>query len=225
MRDQEKKIGLIRDLFELNGFQCPPEAALKLLKFTEILSVWNQKMNLTAHRSLEDIILKDLVDASYFDTYRIMYRIDSHEILDLACGAGFVGITISILHPEASVYFLDASRKRISFVRRVISDLDIANAHVEWGRGEEIRPHLRERFDSVVSRASFDLSTFQEVSRQYVQNSGHTYFMAGSDKRYDVQNGGHDLVEMPAMEYVIKPEGYRRRILIFKKDPLSAGST
>src|SRR3989338_4241221 len=118
MTDNSKKLELIQSLFAINGFDCPFDSARTLLRFSEILEVWNEKVNLTAHRTLDDIVLKDFIDATYFDMYRITYRNDSSETIDLACGAGFIGITVSILHPEASVTFLDSNRKRISFVRK-----------------------------------------------------------------------------------------------------------
>ena len=225
MTDNSKKLELIQSLFAINGFDCPFDSARTLLRFSEILEVWNEKVNLTAHRTLDDIVLKDFIDATYFDMYRITYRNDSSETIDLACGAGFIGITVSILHPEASVTFLDSNRKRISFVRKVISELGLKNASVEWGRGEEVKPHLSERFDAVVSRASFDLARFEELANQYVQNSAHAFFMGGSDKGYASSHGKSGLIEVKSEEYVLKPAGYRRKIVIFKKGAPETGST
>lgn len=214
-----KNEGIIGDLFEMNGFSLSSDSVQKFARFIEILDVWNKKINLTAHCKFGEIVLKDMIDSAYFNMYRIMYRCDGSKIMDLGCGAGFTGITVMIMSPELSVCFLDASRKKINFVRQVLSELGLKNGELQWGRGEKIEEPLRGRFGAVVSRASFNPSSFVRVASQYVQNSAHLFYMAGHEKKYPSVQSPEGVTQIDDVQYIIKPDGYKRRILIFKKDP------
>ncbi|MCK4915840.1 MAG: 16S rRNA (guanine(527)-N(7))-methyltransferase RsmG, partial [Candidatus Eisenbacteria sp.] len=70
---------------------------------------------------------------------------------DLGSGAGFPGVVVAIMRPEASVTVVDSRRSKIVFLKDVKRRLGLENVTVVHGRVEELRGHMQ--FGLVVARA------------------------------------------------------------------------
>ncbi len=112
---------------------------------------WNRKFNLTAITHPEDIAIKHFLDA-----IAPIDRIPpGGRFLDIGTGAGFPGIPIKIMRPKDAMTLIDSSRKKISFVRHLIRQLDLQRAEARQTRIEEwVRDHAPETDAAVIiSRA------------------------------------------------------------------------
>ncbi|MES2222891.1 MAG: 16S rRNA (guanine(527)-N(7))-methyltransferase RsmG [Acidobacteriota bacterium] len=119
-----------------------------LARYLEILSRWNQKMNLTAVRDprlLLHLHLGECLRASQ----RIPREVET--VLDFGSGAGFPGIPMQIIRPELRVTLADSQQKKASFLREVVREVGLSGAQVYAGRVEDMPP--TSVFDLVALRA------------------------------------------------------------------------
>ncbi|HEY7416104.1 MAG TPA: 16S rRNA (guanine(527)-N(7))-methyltransferase RsmG, partial [Ktedonobacteraceae bacterium] len=86
------------------------------------------------------------------------------RVLDIGSGAGFPGIPLKIVRPQWQVTLLEATGKRVNFLRHIIAALQLDGIDVIQGRAEEIgrRSEYRAAFDLVTARAVAALTTLLE---------------------------------------------------------------
>lgn len=94
--------------------------------------------------------------------------------VDLGTGGGLPGLVLAILIPTVEWTLIDATRKKVAWVRAVAEDLQLDNVTAVAGRAEVLarEPSYRERFDGVVSRAVAEMATLVELSRGFVRLGG-----------------------------------------------------
>ncbi|MEX2621986.1 MAG: 16S rRNA (guanine(527)-N(7))-methyltransferase RsmG [Egibacteraceae bacterium] len=94
--------------------------------------------------------------------------------VDLGTGGGLPGLVLAIMVPAVEWTLIDATRKKVAWVRTVAEDLGLDNVTGVAGRAETLahEPQFRERFDGVVSRAVAEMATLVELSRGFVRPGG-----------------------------------------------------
>lgn len=114
------------------GLQVPDHAVGALGQHYALLVRWAQRMNLTAvtdpvmaaHRhGLDCLLFADNVDGDA-----------DLEAVDVGSGAGFPGIALAVARPRLRMTLLEPIRKRTSFLRVVIAELDLTNVRVVDGK-------------------------------------------------------------------------------------------
>lgn len=144
----------------------------QFLDYYEILIETNKVMNLTAITEFDDVIEKHFLDS--LSLCRIYKFNDDISILDMGTGAGFPGIPLKIVYPEASFVLADSLNKRIKFLNEVIIKLGLKKIQAVHGRAEEMARNkvYREQFDLCVSRAVANLSSLSEYCIPFVKTQG-----------------------------------------------------
>ncbi len=96
-------------------------------------------------------------------------------MIDVGTGAGFPGIPLAILFPEAKFTLMDSLNKRIKFLNEVILQLGLTNVETVHSRAEDLarNPKYREKYDYAVSRAVANLSTLSEYCLPFVKPTGN----------------------------------------------------
>lgn len=134
---------------------------LELLdRYYELLLEWNEKINLTAITTLEDVYLKH-----FYDSLTLTKVIDfkkEESFCDIGTGAGFPGIVIKIFFPQLKVTLVDALNKRINFLNIVVRELGLFDVTLVHARAEEYALSHREEFDVVTARAVASLNILLE---------------------------------------------------------------
>ncbi|MDJ0801351.1 MAG: 16S rRNA (guanine(527)-N(7))-methyltransferase RsmG [Desulfobacterales bacterium] len=112
---------------------------------------WNRRINLTAITAPEEIAIKHYLDA-IAPSGQIP---DQARLLDVGSGAGFPGIPLKIARPGCHLTMIDRARKRVSFLRHVVRQLELDQVTVHHARIETLAriPGAETQFDCVVSRA------------------------------------------------------------------------
>jgi len=111
-------------LASAEGGALGPAAAELLARYLRLLLPWNERVNLTAARSAEAV-----VEAHLADGVALLRQLPDrpHRLVDVGAGAGFVGVTLAVLRPDAHCVLLEPSRKRFAFLRAVARELPLPN--------------------------------------------------------------------------------------------------
>ena len=157
-----RELGIILTDFQIQQFNI----------YYEMLTEWNQYMNLTAITEYDDVMKKHFIDSiSLCRAYDVYKKV---SCIDVGTGAGFPGLALKIAYPELQITLLDSLNKRIQFLDAVIEKLALTGIETIHGRAEDYaKPgKLREKFDLCVSRAVANLSTLSEYCIPFVKKGG-----------------------------------------------------
>lgn len=166
------------------GIQLSEKQLEQFLVYYEMLTEWNQMMNLTAITEYDDVMKKHFVDSLSItkacdmtisvDSKNKFCLTESISVIDVGTGAGFPGLALKIAFPDLKVTLLDSLNKRILFLDAVIEKLGLAGVQTIHGRAEDFaKPgKLRENFDLCVSRAVANLSALSEYCLPFVKQGG-----------------------------------------------------
>ncbi|UCG11138.1 MAG: 16S rRNA (guanine(527)-N(7))-methyltransferase RsmG [Deltaproteobacteria bacterium] len=155
--DKDKLTNMLRQASQevdvgLNASQIE----LFCLYLRELLE-WNRKFNLTAVKNTEDMIIKHFVDSLTPLPY-----LPFGGLLDIGSGAGFPGIPLKIAAPRLQVKLVDASRKKVSFLKHIIRTLGLTDVTAVQSRIENMdRPEPS--FQILISRAFRRLEDLLQV--------------------------------------------------------------
>ena len=166
--DHAKKIGIDVDRAQNRLFSIH---AAELVK-------WNRQINLTSITDPIEVasnhFLDSLVPARFIPP-------DAAKLLDIGSGGGFPGIPLKVLLPELSVTLIDASRKKVSFLKHVIRTLKLDDIEALHIRAENLADHPSyiNRFDVIVSRALTSLEFFVRLALPFLTCGGLIMAMKG----------------------------------------------
>jgi len=138
--DREVIAELLASGLEELELEPAPAVVDRLAELVLLLDRWSGAMNLTGHRGPEEIARRLVLDAVAFWAAARPLVGSGERIADLGSGAGFPGIPIAILEPEAEVVLVDAREKRNHFQRAARRELGLLNLEPRLGRIEEIEP-------------------------------------------------------------------------------------
>ena len=171
--------GLIR-VFAENALDplLTDERVGALCAFAVRLSEENEKYNLTALTTPDDMILRHFADCA-----ALIPRLpETGKVLDVGCGAGFPSLVLAILCPSLSVTALDATEKKVRFVCETADLLGLSNVATLSGRAETLSApgsELRESFDVVTARAVARLPILSELCLPFASVGGVFLAMKG----------------------------------------------
>jgi 16S rRNA (guanine527-N7)-methyltransferase len=128
----------------------------QIQEYIRLLLVWNEKVNLTAIRDPLEILYRHFCE-SMFATKVV--DLGQCRLVDLGTGAGFPGLALKILLPEAQIILVESNIKKATFLAEVVRALGITGANVMVSRyeelGEEIAP-----VDFLLARALGEFEVF-----------------------------------------------------------------
>jgi 16S rRNA (guanine527-N7)-methyltransferase len=158
-----------------------PGQADQFAKHARILREWNQKVNLTTIVDPLEMAVKHYLDA----IVATAYMQPGGRLLDVGSGAGFPGIVLKVMIPKLQVTLVDATRKKVNFLKHVIRELGLCQIEALETRIENLNEHKKSRYDVIVSRAFSDLPKFIELSLPYLASKGQ--LIAYKAKGYDTE--------------------------------------
>ena len=212
LADETARIGVILGPTELAQFAL----------FYDEFQIWNDKMNLTAVDVGPPFIIRHFID-SLLALPAIPPS--ATTLLDLGAGGGFPGIPVKIARANLKITLLDSSRKKTSFLRQVLIKLGQGDSRVITGRAEdklEVFPP-EEKYDVVISRATFKLPQFLTLGNAFVRKEGVIIAMKGREWRKESTEAESiattcHLRLIDVRETFLPHYGEIRALLIYNKD-------
>nr|WP_089939298.1 16S rRNA (guanine(527)-N(7))-methyltransferase RsmG [Convivina intestini] len=151
-------------------------------RYFELLVETNKLYNLTAITERNDVYLKHFYDSLTLAIYvRGLARTDI-SLIDVGTGAGFPSLPLKILFPDLKITMIEALNKRVSFLKKVIEELNLDGVTVIHGRAEDLAhdKNYREKFDYATARAVARTSVLAEYTLPFVRLNGDLLVMKGS---------------------------------------------
>jgi len=190
------------------------QADLMVMHAKELMA-WNKKINLTAIKDPLKIAEKHFIDS----IAAVLFFKNETSLIDLGSGGGFPGIPIKIMNPSLRVVLIDASRKKINFLKHVIRTLHLENIDAVHSRVEDLHDHkaYKNKFDAVISRAFTKLSGFAEFAVPFLNNKGTIYAMKGKNAEKEITSAISEKFDFKIDHYQLpfeKSDRYMIKLLL-----------
>lgn len=217
--DELRKI--IEAQFGEIGIKCDEDRLDLIESYWQILSQWNNRINLTRILEIRDFAIKHVADSLY-----ILKLIDiptNSKIIDIGTGPGIPGIILKIARQDLNVSLLESQQKKADFLTYTIENLQLKNINVLNDRAEIAakNANLREKYDFAVARAVSSMSVLAELCIPFVKIGGLFIAMKGpnpeneilaAEKAIDLMGGKIS----KTYDYSLQ-DGSKRKLITIKK--------
>lgn len=211
---------LLQDGAATLGLRLSESQVQAFITYLELLTLWNERVNLTSIRDPRYIIR-----LHFFDSLAILPSVGSaSSMVDIGSGAGFPGIPIQIIYPDKEICLLEARRKRASFLHEIRRKLQLKNLQIYTARAEATDSKITRPFDEAVARATVSLQRFLRLCEPWLRLGGRALFMSGPKGTgiYEEQGIKKQALELGFKPYQLLSYGLplgdeQRTLLIFTK--------
>ncbi|RDV84576.1 16S rRNA (guanine(527)-N(7))-methyltransferase RsmG [Ammonifex thiophilus] len=220
MRASEKFLSALEAGLAAFGLSLPPGAREKMGRHFALLSLWGRRFSLTAISGAEEVAI-----LHYLDSLAPLAHLPPPEgpCIDVGSGAGFPGIPLALALPEVKFVLLEATRKKVEFLRRAIEDIPLPNCQAVWGRAEEYGrvTGYRESFAWVVARAVAPLRELAEYTLPFARLGGLFLAYKGPRGEAELAEAARALSvlggEVSEVWHYSLPGGEKRQLLVVLK--------
>ncbi len=170
----------------------------KLEQFAQLLHEWNAIHNLTGAKSI-DAIYHNIVDS----LYPLNFIEKPNTLLDVGTGAGFPGLVLAIALPDTAVVLAEPLKKRISFLKYAMIDLELDNVTPQGKRVEELE---HKPFELITSRAVTNTKLLLSLTKNLSDEKSRYLFYKGErvfDEIREIENNmPYDIIEKNRRNYL-----------------------
>lgn len=204
--------GLAAEAAALLGISVTPEQETQFDLYARELAAWNAHTNLTAITDPVGVRVRHFLDSLTLAKH--MPVRPGLKLIDVGTGAGFPGLPLKMIYPEIHLTLLEATGKKINFLKHVVEQLGLDGVKFVNARAEEAgqNPEHREKFDVVAARAVARLPILLEYLLPLTATGGIAIAMKGSTaqsetassrKALDILGGrlkGIETIALPGLE-------------------------
>ncbi|GAB4581275.1 MAG: 16S rRNA (guanine(527)-N(7))-methyltransferase RsmG [Anaerolineales bacterium] len=150
-------------------------------QYAELLQAWNQKFNLTAIHTPDEIWSRHFLDS--ITCLRAMHNTPVDRVIDVGTGAGFPGLVLKIVCPDMHLTLVESVGKKAAFCAEVVRILGLENVDIHPTRAEELghSPEHRAQYDWAVARAVAPLPVLAEYLLPFVKEGGKMLAQKGRE--------------------------------------------
>jgi 16S rRNA (guanine527-N7)-methyltransferase len=205
------------------GFAVSDDAYALLARFVEHLHDENTRVNLTGAKTPAEIWRVHVCDS--LALVPLVREHGAAQVLDLGSGGGFPGVPLACVCPDVTVTLLDATRKKIAALERILAAVGLTNVRTLHGRAETLARTLaqREQFDVVAARAVGSLSVLIEYAAGFVRPGGLCCFYKSAAALEDEQRQASQAARLCALtaravhSYRLPQETQPRVLVLYDK--------
>jgi 16S rRNA (guanine527-N7)-methyltransferase len=107
----------------------PDQGAIERFdKFLELLTDWNQKINLVSFKSAEEAVFRHFADSLACAHY--LNFLKPARICDIGAGAGLPGIPVKIAFPDIELTLIESIGKKCLFMQETLNTLDLKGVKI-----------------------------------------------------------------------------------------------
>jgi 16S rRNA (guanine527-N7)-methyltransferase len=174
------------------GVSLSTEQVRCFVDYLRELNQWRKRINLSSRKDDREIIIKDFLDSLTIVKYLPL----NTSFMDLGSGAGFPGIPLKIVRPDLKLLLLEATRKKVFFLKDVQRGLGLGGIEIRWTGEDRGVEDLSGIFDFVASRAFGFLLKFAEEGIPYLKKGGVLLAMKGKRGREELEESRSSLEKM-----------------------------
>lgn len=189
------------------------QAAQQFESYANLISEWNERINLTNITDPTGIRVKHFLDS--LSVLTLPNLPEKANVVDVGTGAGVPGVPLKIACPEWHVTLMDATRKKVDFLNMVIETLELPHLQAVQARAEEAgqAPQHREKYDMVIARSVARMPTLAEyllplckVGGLCIAMKGETVYTELEDAKFALQTLGGAVenvqeIQLPNVEH------------------------
>ena len=134
------------------GFRLGTEQVGAFRLYLEEVLRWSERMNITALTTPAEIIQEGFLDSL---ACLALIPNDARRVLDVGSGAGFPALPLAIVRDDLDFTLVEASRKKVTFLKHIARSLGLRHIRVWYGRAEAMEGELlaAEAYDVALARA------------------------------------------------------------------------
>ncbi|MFC1577497.1 16S rRNA (guanine(527)-N(7))-methyltransferase RsmG [Thermodesulfobacteriota bacterium] len=147
---------------------------------------WNKTINLTTITDPGEVAVKHVVDS--LAPAKLVSP--GATLLDIGSGGGFPGIPLKVVIPTLLITLIDASRKKVTFLKHVIRTLKLEGIEALHIRAQDLAgdPAYLKHFDAITSRALTDLKSFIHQALPLLSSEGEIIALKGTVDQTEVES-------------------------------------
>ena len=195
-------------------------------RYCQELIAWNQRFNLTRIVEPEEIAVKHFLD-SLSVCLALPALPASLGLIDVGSGAGFPGLPLKIALPNLRLTLLEATGKKVTFLKHMVEVLNLEEVSCLTSRAEETgqQPAQRQKYDVAVARAVTTLPVLAEYTLPLVKVGGLVIAQKGQEPAAEVEAAAKAIRILGGQVKEISPvsiprlEGARHLVIIKKIKP------
>ncbi|OUL27202.1 16S rRNA (guanine(527)-N(7))-methyltransferase RsmG [Nostoc sp. RF31YmG] len=170
---------------ETLNWQPTAQQQLQFQQLYELILEGNRQLNLTRITEPQEFWEKHLWDSLRGIAPQQQFISSLQEgasVIDIGTGAGFPGIPVAIAVPNCTITLLDSTRKKITFLEKILTELALDNTKTLVGRVEEIaqQHHHRQSYDVTLIRAVGTASACAEYALPLLKQGGLAVIYRGN---------------------------------------------
>jgi 16S rRNA (guanine527-N7)-methyltransferase len=169
MRESEDIFG--RDAFA-EQIIVSRETLEKFDAYADLLRIWNERFNLVASSTLEQIWLRHFFDSAQLFP---LLPTGAFRLIDMGSGAGFPGLVLALLGVP-DVHLVESIGKKADFLRLAAKELDLPQVTVHQARIETLHDLKAE---IITARALKALPDLLGWARPHLEPRGTLFFLKG----------------------------------------------
>ncbi len=167
------------------NWQPTDEQQARFQQLYELILEGNRQLNLTRITEPQEFWEKHLWDSlrGIAPQQKFILSLETGaSVIDIGTGAGFPGVPIAIVAPNSQITLVDSTRKKITFIDKILSELAINHAQTLVSRAEEIgqQPQHREKYDIALIRAVGNASVCAEYTLPLLKQNGLAVIYRGT---------------------------------------------
>lgn len=193
----------------------------------------NRSMNLTRITEPVDAAVLHYADSLALLPWVEKRRLTIRTMLDVGTGAGFPAVPLAVMRPDWSVTAIDATGKKVDFLRRTTAAIGLTNLRCEHAHSEHWKPSASSgqpsaiRFQLVVFRALTTLAKALQQTAGFVVPGGWLAAYKTATMDQEEKDTAARLAprlklishECHTYELELKGERLDRVLLIYRKSP------